>query len=82
MTQGDDNSVLVSARSTRRVWGCILYAARSRSENPGKRIVDMMEAPEQAINILMLQVVGVSRDTCCRASLAHCTMVHVQPLNP
>lgn len=31
-----------------------------------------MEAPEQAINIFMLQVVGVSGDTCCRASSAYC----------
>ncbi len=33
----------------------------------------MVEAPERAINILMLQVVKVSGDTCCRASSAYCT---------
>lgn len=46
-----------------------LYAARS--EHPSQGIVDIVEAP--AKNILMLQVVGVSGDTCCRASSASCT---------
>lgn len=44
-------------------------------------VVDIMEAPEQAINILMLQVVGACRDTA--GGLLHCIVLdHVQPLNP
>lgn len=63
------------------VQGLILCAARCWSEKPLYRIVDMVEAPEWSINILMLQVVGVSGDTAA-GLLQHIVLVHVQLLNP
>lgn len=41
----------------------------------------MLEAPEQAINILMVQVVGVFGDT-AGGLLGRIVIVYVQPLQP
>lgn len=63
------------------LFGVLLYTQQLVVVVRIHRIIDNVEASEQAINILMLQVVGVSQDTAA-GLLHHIVLVHVQPFEP